>query len=487
MSWYQRWLYDVKKFTTKSYKEIRNRIGIWRTELRFIESRYGTGVVTYFSLFRWVYVLDIFLAIIWYIFVILFGILEMSSNDNRGWKEFMQTNNGTGVLATSDLVQQLFSGKENIQRTFFFYGNYKSKVKFGSDGPPYNMDTAYYAVVILFYIISFIAILWRMRQLFVSRKEFYDQVSIDKVSPFGTTCFSGWDFSIRDNEAKVNRNFAISTLLKTLISSEEVKEKKKQVSSAQATENIIRRVITNFIVLMLLLLSSLIIWFAILVENGSYPGFEFIQGNAFISPSAFVISFLTFILPFVFNKLAKFERYANPATELSVNLARAFITKVASIYIIIIQFYIVPDQNSPSRFVISLNKRDCWESQIGQLFYQLIWTNLFLTVLGTVGYGLYALLISGKDKYEYGIAENILEVIYRQGLVWVGTIYSPMLIVVYILSGWIIFYVKMIVIRTCGLPPKRIYNSYQQNIYFLFFLLVMLGLMALPVFYGLTV
>lgn len=75
---------------------------------------------------------------------------------------------------------------------------------------------------------------------------------------------------------------------------------------------------------------------------------------------------------------------------------------------------------------------------------------------------------------------------HSSSLIRVGTIYSPMVIVVSIFSGWIIFIVKKFTLVNCGMPPKRIYNSFAQNIFFLLFLLLTLILMAFPVFFSLT-
>ena len=61
-----------------------------------------------------------------------------------------------------------------------------------------------------------------------------------------------------------------------------------------------------------------------------------------------------------------------------------------------------------------------------------------------------------------------------------------MLLLVSIMSGWVIFFVKKFTLEKCGLPPRRIYNSYRQNIYFQFFLLFTLFLMMVPMGWMLT-
>ncbi len=123
-----------------------------------------------------------------------------------------------------------------------------------------------------------------------------------------------------------------------------------------------------------------------------------------------------------------------------------------------------------------------------------MWTNLAISVLATLIYGFGVRIMFGKRKFEFGLSSSILEVIYLQALIWydsiqylnidirrAGTIFAPATIMLALFSTVILFKVKKFVLIRCGLPPKRIYNSYTQNIYFQFFLLFTLGLMLLPV------
>lgn len=155
MSKFTRAIYDFSKWFQLKQNYLSRAIGLWASHLRFIESRFGTGIVSYFSLYRWNFVLNLVLALFWIVFVILFGVLEMFRNNNEGWQKFW---NGPYLNETMDagtFAQQLFSGQGSIERSFFLYGNYKSRYD------DYQVDLAYICLIFAFYIVSFVAIIRR--------------------------------------------------------------------------------------------------------------------------------------------------------------------------------------------------------------------------------------------------------------------------------------------------------------------------------------
>lgn len=54
----------------------------------------------------------------------------------------------------------------------------------------------------------------RIRDFFISRSEMSQSISVDEVMPYGVTTFATWDYTITQDEAAVNRRFAISTIFK---------------------------------------------------------------------------------------------------------------------------------------------------------------------------------------------------------------------------------------------------------------------------------
>ncbi|KXS12750.1 hypothetical protein M427DRAFT_391600 [Gonapodya prolifera JEL478] len=89
-------------------------------------------------------------------------------------------------------------------------------------------------------------------------------------------------------------------------------------------------------------------------------------------------------------------------------------------------------------------------------------------------------------RYEFDLPTNILELVYRQALIWVGTTYCPIIAILSVISSSLIFYIKYIAIMVWGDPPKELYSSSGQTNGFLIFMCLTLFLSASPVWYAIT-
>ena len=80
-------------------------------------------------------------------------------------------------------------------------------------------------------------------------------------------------------------------------------------------------------------------------NNAINKFFTSIGLNNFIAPSAFMISLVNAIFPMLFTSVSSYETrfYDNPSNASVITLARTFLLKIASIYIIIIGYYINGD------------------------------------------------------------------------------------------------------------------------------------------------
>jgi hypothetical protein len=94
--------------------------------------------------------------------------------------------------------------------------------------------------------------------------------------------------------------------------------------------------------------------------------------------------------------------------------------------------------------------------------------------------------LSRGKPVQFDIAASILEIAYRQALFWFGAIYAPIVPLVSSITVFVIFYLKKWSLLRFSAPPRRIYSSFTQRIYFLLFLLATLTLMALPIGYTMT-
>jgi hypothetical protein len=82
-------------------------------------------------------------------------------------------------------------------------------------------------------------------------------------------------------------------------------------------------------------------------------------GSSSISTTAVLISIFNVTLPLIFFYIAKLERYSTPVWEARVTLARSFLLKIASIYLILVNYYLTNVSGQ-------LAADTCWEDTIGE-------------------------------------------------------------------------------------------------------------------------
>lgn len=267
-------------------------------------------------------------------------------------------------------------------------------------------------------------------------------------------------------------------------------EKQKQLTKKHKLGNLLRRTFGNLLVTIMLAgfaflvllslaneFSGQIGWLSAVTETSAFKWTK--RFPDFLSSTTLLISFCNVVFPLLFSAIIRFERYTNPISEARIMLARTYLLKMSSLYIILVGYFYTNKEKTASSSVR-------WENELGKTFYQLVWADFVFSAIGTLLTGFGTRLIFGKSYYDFGISDNILELTYRQALIWVGTVFSPMIIIVSLFTGYLLFFVKKFVLVSCSMPPKRIYNSYTQSLYFLGFQLLTLGLMIFPVFYSLT-
>ncbi|XP_071446401.1 transmembrane channel-like protein [Hetaerina americana] len=145
-------------------------------------------------------------------------------------------------------------------------------------------------------------------------------------------------------------------------------------------------------------------------------------------------------------------------------------------------------------------KRLCWETMFGQELVKLTVMDLVLTIASTflVDFvrALFVRIMNHcwcwdleKQFPQYGdfkIAENILHLVYNQGMVWMGMFFSPGLPALNLAKLAIVLYVRSWIVLTCNVPHDVVFRASRSNNFYLALLLTMLFLCALPVGYALV-
>ena len=127
----------------------------------------------------------------------------------------------------------------------------------------------------------------------------------------------------------------------------------------------------------------------------------------------------------------------------------------------------------------------CWEYNLGITMVILLGLELAITTVTTIGIALFKKFVF--KRYQFEMNKNILELAYRQSIVWIGTALAPGVIYLSIFGYFVVFWVKTIVLRSLGSPPRRIYNAHKQTMYFLISLMAAFLVVIGPFIVGFVV
>jgi len=91
-------------------------------------------------------------------------------------------------------------------------------------------------------------------------------------------------------------------------------------------------------------------------------------------------------------------------------------------------------------------------------------------------------IIDPKDRYkpEFAIPKEIIDMIYRQSLIWSGTPFCPVLPILGIFTTAILITVKTVQVRYLTRPPIRPMGVARQNRYFRIIMVVSLTICIIP-------
>lgn len=214
-----------------------------------------------------------------------------------------------------------------------------------------------------------------------------------------------------------------------------------------------------------------------------------------------VVAVLKLVVPQIFRLLTSVEGL-KPRTEQKLLMTRTVVFYFASLSVFIVSLYNVAiacvdnSENAPnttdSPTVEQNRSYCCWENQVGEEVFKVVLIDFgLLLAVGIFFHILRAVLISlGLCKIvkhsQFDVPSSVLDLIYGQGLVWLGLYFSPLLVVAGFVKLVIVFYFKFAVAKTAMIPPSHMFKASRSGNFYLFLLVLTWFLCLLPIAYAIA-
>lgn len=415
-----------------------------------------------------------------------------------------------------------------------FYGYYSSIKKYESG---YRMPFAYMLGNLMMFGYSFITIL---RQIANNSK---GEKASDKDDNFAFSwkAFSSWDYMIGNEETAKNKYKALVIAIREGIT--ESKESAKKISGKLK----FLRYFANFLVLLVLGASTYAILLTVnrsrkfeqIAKEQGPDAVSWLESNEV----SLVMSLVTAFFPILFDLIAGMEDY-HPRVALQWSLRRIMVLYLLNLYTLYIALYTkIQDiqkeaEQLNATFYENLNMSEivscttlsaenfdlniskithspnssascgipeytpdvtCWETMVGQELIKLTVFDLVTTIaLIYITEFIRACVVrvinvcwcwdleKGFPAYaEFSLAENLLHLVYNQGMVWMGTLFCPGLPALNLVKLLCLFYVRAWSVMVCNVPHERIFKAGSDNFY-LMLLLFMLYVVMIPIAFAMV-
>ncbi|XP_049491560.1 transmembrane channel-like protein 6 [Panthera uncia] len=438
----------------------------WRYALKRIGGQFGSSVLSYFLFLKTLLAFNALLLLPVLAFVV--GVQAA----------FPPPASPGPVPAFTGL--ELLTGGGRFSHTVMYYGYYSNSTlnqpcvpapgggQCGreTDGLPYNMPLAYLFTVGGAFFITCVTLVYSMSHSF---GESYRVGSTSGVHAI--TVFCSWDHKVTQRRASRLQHDNIRTHLKELLAEGQLRQGPRSVCGR------LRQVAVLGLVWLLCLATTLGCTMAV------YAFSEFMiqspvsaeQGGALLALPV-VVCLLNLGAPYLYRGLAALERHDSPVLQVYVAVCRNLILKMVILGILCYHWL--------GRRVGGLRDQ-CWENFVGQELYRLMVLDFIFILLDTLFGELVWRLISErklkrKEKPEFDIAGNVLELIYGQTLTWLGVLFAPLLPAVQIIKLVFLFYIKKTsLMANCQAPRRPWLASHMSTVF--------ISLLCFPSFLGAAV
>ncbi|XP_069111099.1 transmembrane channel-like protein 7 isoform X2 [Argopecten irradians] len=436
--WYRRW------------KHKHWELPLLKKYIEKIESNFGSGLGSLFVFARWILCLNIGLSILWVGLVILPTAITFSYNKVKVDFSF----------------KNLLDGRGAVGQSWLFFGKYQEKV-----GNEYWLSVAYLFLLLITYFGSLLLIMRSIGEASLPKSA----SPLQSQNKFSLLVFTSWDHSITNKEASRNMVHGIASIIKDNMYEVKASDAERNRSVKERRGIYCRRILAWFFTFLLVGGGCTLIVFLVIYNVSSLIKE---QGDTGLSEDSMVVVYSTpiiftlinFLVPLCIKQLPKMEDYHSGRKELYVTLARVFFLRMANLFCLLISLY--TNINS------HIEGGGCLGTVIGQEIYKLVVMDTIIHVI----FSMFKFLpyYWTKKKSEFDLSAAVLVLVYRQGLVWVGTIACPLMPLAGAISCLVFFVTNYNLVRCVCRPPLKRWNQSRNTRFLMGFLLITLAAVILP-------
>uniref|UniRef100_A0A8B9N2R2 Transmembrane channel-like protein n=1 Tax=Accipiter nisus TaxID=211598 RepID=A0A8B9N2R2_9AVES len=418
----------------------------WHYALKQIGGRFGSSVLSYFLFLKTLLMFNIISFLILLVFVVaLQAAYPPASTSPQSF---------TGL--------ELLTGAGYFTHSLLYYGYYSndtlndpcasrpndSACPLAAPPFPYNMPLAYVFSVGVSFLVTCVLLVY---SLSCSFRESYRVGS--SAGDLAIKVFCAWDFKVIQRRSVKLQCENICTQLKELLADQQ--SRSRSLSLCQR--------LGHFAVLLLAWALSLsTVLGCVLAVHYFSEHMHAVSQEAILLVLPFMVSLLNMLMPHLYNLLATREKQDSPVAQVYVAICRNLILKMVVLGLLCYQWL--------SRRVVC-STEECWETCVGQDLYRFVVMDFIFTLLDTFFRELVWRLIlenklKRKQKPEFDIAQNVLELIYGQTLTWLGVLFAPLLPAVQTLKLLLLFYIKKTsLMKNCQSPSKPWQASHMSTVF----------------------
>ncbi|XP_071620558.1 transmembrane channel-like protein 6 isoform X1 [Heliangelus exortis] len=444
----------------------------WHYSLKEISGRFGSSVLSYFLFLKTLLMFNIFPFLILLVLVVALQAAYPPASATPQPFTGLELLTGAGYFTHSLLYYGYYS---NITLNDPCASSPNSSMcPLAAPWLPYNMSLAYVFSVGISFLVTCILLVYSMSRSFGERYRVGSS-----TGDLAIKVFCAWDFKVIQRHSVKLQCENIYTQLKEVLAEQRSRSHHRSLWQCLGHSAVL--------LLSWALSLSTVLGCVLAVHHFSEHmhmvqqeqqarGSSQRQQEAILLVLPFVVSLLNVLMPHLYNLLALWEKQDLPVTQIYVAICRNLILKMMVLGLLCYQWL--------SRRVVC-STAECWETCVGQDLYRFVVMDFIFTLLDTLfGELVWRLILEQrlkrKQRPEFDIARNVLDLIYGQTLTWLGVLFAPLLPAVQTLKLLLLFYIKKTsLMQNCQSPSKPWQASHMR--------LVFISLLCFPCFLGAAV